>query len=211
MRILAISDIHQKIDNLKAILSKVKNESLDLILVAGDITNYGDRGDAAKCFELLDFTRVMAVPGNLDSNAVLSFLEEKGFSLHNKKITFNDFEFCGFGGGLIGKTGEILFSELEIEKKLKQLVSKDSIFLTHLPPKDTPIDLAEDEHIGSAAVKKMIIERGPLLHICGHAHDSAGKIKIGKTVCVNVASVKEGYATKIEIKDKEIYLKRISL
>lgn len=210
MRILAISDIHQRAETLKALLEKVDKSSLELIVVAGDITNYGDANDASKIIDMLDFSKVLAVPGNLDTRSVLDYLSKKKCSLHKRCVDFKGITFCGFGGGLVGSAGEFLHSELEIEESLREMIRPDCVLVTHLPPKGTRIDIADEEHIGSIAVKKIILEKKPLLSICGHAHAAAGKIVLGSTTCINVAAVKEGYASIIEIKDKTISVQRIS-
>lgn len=210
MKILALSDVHQREENLKSIMRKVQNFKIELAVIAGDLTNYGDSTDASKIVDILKVPKILAVPGNLDGSNVLAFLEKSGLSLHKKLISYNGFDFCGFGGGLLGKTGELLSSELEIENCLGEIVKRGSILVTHLPPKETYLDLAEGEHIGSSAVKKIILEKRPFMHICGHAHEAHGRIKIGETVCINVASVKEGLASIIDIRDNKVQVKRIS-
>ncbi|MCX8189662.1 MAG: metallophosphoesterase family protein [Candidatus Diapherotrites archaeon] len=211
MRILALSDIHQREENLLSILNEVQKIKLDLAVIAGDLTNYGNGTDSAKIIEAIKTPKIFAVPGNLDGKAVLDYLEERNMSLHNRKAHYNGFEFCGFGGGLLGKTGELLSSELEIEECLGKIVTKGSILVTHLPPKDTPLDFTEDEHIGSSAIKKVILENKPFMHICGHAHNAHGRIKLGETICINVASVKDGFASVIEIMGRTVRIKRISV
>ncbi|MCD6478893.1 MAG: metallophosphoesterase family protein [Candidatus Diapherotrites archaeon] len=209
LRILALSDIHQRVQTLKALLKKVNKEEIDLVVVAGDLTNYGDKQDALELIDMLNFSKVFAVPGNLDTPAVLEALEKRGVSLHNKCIEFRGLRFCGFGAGLLGSVGAFLYSELDIEKSLKRLVKPGAVLITHLPPKNTKIDFASGEHIGSSAVKKVITERKPLLNICGHVHEAYGKIKLGSTTCVNVAAVKEGRAWIIDL-DKNIAVKRLT-
>lgn len=210
MRILALSDIHQKTEILKALLEKVDKSSIELILVAGDITNYGDATDASRAIEMLSFAKVLAVPGNLDTKDVVAYLKKENKLLHRKCIEFKGITFCGFGGGLIGSVGECLYSELEIEEHLRKIIRPNCVLVTHLPPKDTKLDLSEGEHIGSNAVRKIILEKKPLLSICGHAHGAYGKIALGSTTCINVAAVKEGRAAIIEIKDGKVTTQRLS-
>ena len=96
--------------------------------------------------------------------------------------------------------GGALFSEQEIEKELASLVNENTILATHLPPKNSKIDLASNGvHIGSEAVGKIIKEKQPALHLCGHAHDAFGEIKIGKTRSINVGAVKEGRFALLKI------------
>lgn len=210
LRILALSDIHQRLENLNRILERVDEKSIDLTIVAGDLTNYGDASDASEVLSLLKFSKLFAVPGNLDTQDVLRVLEKRKASLHAKRVEFKGHTFCGFGFGLMGSAGSLLLPELEIEKRLSKLVTKASILVTHLPPKHTKLDAAASEHIGSTAVRNIILKKKPLLNICGHAHEAYGKIKLGDTTCVNVAAVKEGRAFIIEVDDK-IRIKKVRI
>jgi Icc-related predicted phosphoesterase len=102
-------------------------------------------------------------------------------------------------------------TEEELTKKLKEMTDQltdpeTSIFNLHVPPFDSPIDLAPqlDEtlrpkmsgsesgfkmvHVGSTAVRKTIEENQPLLGLHGHIHESRGAVKIGRTTCLNPGS-----------------------
>jgi hypothetical protein len=101
--------------------------------------------------------------------------------------------------------------EEELAKKLEEMASqvkdvKTSIFNLHVPPYDTPIDLAPelDEtlrpkmsgteggfkmiHVGSKAVRGIIDKYQPLLGLHGHIHESRGAVKVGRTTCLNPGS-----------------------
>ncbi|MEM3921299.1 MAG: phosphoesterase [Desulfurococcaceae archaeon] len=100
-------------------------------------------------------------------------------------------------------------SEEKLEEKLENLASKlkrvsESIFNVHIPPHNTPIDLAPlldntlkpilsggqllMTHVGSIAVRRVIEKYQPLVGLHGHIHESRGIVKIGKTLCVNPGS-----------------------
>jgi Predicted phosphohydrolases len=53
MRILAIADIHGNIATLSKIVNKVRNNNIDLILVAGDLTNFGHYNEAKSVISIL--------------------------------------------------------------------------------------------------------------------------------------------------------------
>jgi Icc-related predicted phosphoesterase len=99
----------------------------------------------------------------------------------------------------------------DLATKLEEMASqvkdvKNSIFNFHVPPYDTPIDLAPelDEtlrpkmsggeggfkmvHVGSSAVRNVIEKFQPLMGLHGHIHESRGAAKIGRTVCLNPGS-----------------------
>ena len=101
--------------------------------------------------------------------------------------------------------------EEELSKKLEEMAtqvknSETAIFNFHVPPYDTPIDLAPEldatlrpkmagteggfkmRHVGSTAVRAVIDKYQPLLGLHGHIHESRGAIKVGKTTCLNPGS-----------------------
>jgi len=101
--------------------------------------------------------------------------------------------------------------EEELAKKLEEMAGqvkdpKKSIFNIHVPPYDTPIDLAPDldatlrpkmsgaeggfkmVHVGSTAVRGIIEKYQPLVGLHGHIHESRAAVKIGKTTCLNPGS-----------------------
>jgi Icc-related predicted phosphoesterase len=79
------------------------------------------------------------------------------------------------------------------------------ILVAHAPPYDSGLDQAPalDEEfgmrlrpgsglemapVGSTAVREFIEERQPLLGLHGHVHESAGAVRVGRTLCVNPGS-----------------------
>ncbi|MBI4053622.1 MAG: metallophosphoesterase family protein [Candidatus Diapherotrites archaeon] len=203
MRILALSDVHQRTQNLKALLEKA-GKGFDAVIVAGDLTNYGEKRHAEEVLGLLaGHENVFAVPGNLDTLQVIDAITGNKMQLHAKKAKIAGVAFVGFGGGKAFEVGEVLFTEEEIFGALEKLCKgeKNFVLVTHLPPLGTALDLtAGGKHIGSSAVRKIIEKFQPALQLCGHCHEAGGKTEtIGKTLCVNVAAVKEGQATAIEL------------
>jgi uncharacterized protein len=101
------------------------------------------------------------------------------------------------------------YPETEIEAQLRTLAEKltnpeRSIWTTHVPPSDSGLDTAaqvtEDLRlvrvggqtvpisIGSAAVRALIEEFGPLAGLHGHVHESPGISSVGRTAVVNPGS-----------------------
>lgn len=184
MKILVIGDIHGSATKVQKIVELIHNKDVDLILITGDLTKLGDAREAEEVLKHVKGFRILAVPGNMDSKAVLHLLEEKRISLHGKKERIGKFSFIGFGGGLENNAGSFLSSEEKIKKTLLELMQgeKNIILLTHLPPFDTNIDKSSNGMpIGSKAVKEILKETQPIIHLCGHAHNSFGEEKIGKT------------------------------
>jgi len=204
MRILVLSDIHGNLEKLEKIVKLIHND-VALVLITGDLTNFGSRQDTENVLGTLEGLDVLAIPGNLDTKEVLDVLEERKISLHARKKKIGEFVFAGFGGGKLGGKGPFNSSEEKIKEGLARVLEggKNAVALTHMPPYGTKLDLASDKsHIGSTAVKEAILEKQPLLHLCGHAHESFGEEKIGETISINVGAVNQGMALALELGEK---------
>lgn len=198
MKILVLSDVHSKKSALQEILDRIERKNIEAIVVAGDLTSHGSKEEALELMEMLSFAKPFVVPGNLDSRQALNAMKEAKASIHCRKEEFKGIEFAGMGGGLIGGIGEILFTEQEIESILSPLVREDSVLVTHLPPKQSSLDLANNDHIGSNAVRKIIEEKKPSIQLCGHAHESRNTEWINETLCINPGPVKEHCAAIVK-------------
>jgi hypothetical protein len=214
MRLLAVSDIHSHISAVKKLKEVYSKQKIDLIVVCGDFTRYGPKESTEEILNELNFARILAVPGNLDTKGVIEALEEKNVSLHGKTVEVKGINFTGFGGST-GVMGEIKFSEEEIRKALRGLMEKGkkTVLVTHTPPFGTEIDKTNaGVHIGSKTVREVIEEFQPLLSLSGHCHEAAGKTVIGKTLCINTGALMYGTGIEAEINEnQEIEWKRIQL
>ncbi len=210
MKILAISDIHNEIAQIDKLLWSITKKDIDLVVICGDLTNYGPKDYAQRIIDKFNFAKLLAISGNLDLHEIATLLETKNISLHNKKIKLNGLNIAGYGGGMLGSVGAILNMEEKIKRDLAKIVDNKTIMVTHLPPINSTLDDVNGKHIGSKAVREIIEAKKPFLHLCGHAHESANEEKIGETLCINVGSVKEGIATMVEIDgNKNISCKRL--
>ena len=70
---------------------------------------------------------------------------------------------------------------------------KPTIFISHNSPYNTKLDLVnnkkikiKNKHFGSIISKNLIKKFQPTLCLSGHIHEGFGKIKIGKTICINL-------------------------
>ncbi len=99
--------------------------------------------------------------------------------------------------------------EEELKKKLEREFLRvenyeNLVCNFHAPPFDTNLDIAPMldkkleqktifgtpliDHVGSKAVKGIILEKQPLLSLHGHIHESPGMQRLGKTICLNPGS-----------------------
>jgi len=100
-------------------------------------------------------------------------------------------------------------SEEQLEARLDKLArqvknSAKAIYNIHVPPYNTGIDRAPklDSHlkpiiipggvqqtpVGSTATSNIIRRYQPMLALHGHVHESKGKVRLGRTLCINPGS-----------------------
>jgi len=99
--------------------------------------------------------------------------------------------------------------EDELYQRLEKIVSEvkhlqTAVFCFHCPPHNSGLDTAPQLDkdlrpvvvggspvmipVGSTAVRRIIEEYQPFLGLHGHIHESAGYVKIGRTMCLNPGS-----------------------
>jgi Icc-related predicted phosphoesterase len=202
MRLLCISDIHGNIKHISSVLKIEKNS--DIIIISGDITHLGGYREATKVLEqfLLSGKRILAIPGNMDREGVLEFLEEQSINIHGKCIIEEGYVFLGLGGS----NPTPFHTPMEynddqvhtiVQDAFKKLASVDKVYrkvlISHAPPLNTALDLSgKVTHVGSDFVRKIIATYGIDLCLCGHIHESAGTDTIGTCTCVNPGAFKDG-------------------
>lgn len=206
MKILAASDIHGDRSVIEKLVTKAKNEDVDLILLCGDLTMFENSiTDIIGPFKKLN-KKILFIPGNHETFATAEFLAKQYgpgvYNIHGRALRFyNDIGIFGAGGANIGlfETTETEMSKL-IQKAHKPVAdTKHKILVTHIPPYGTKIDSLWN-HVGSKAVRREIESVQPDIALCGHIHETFGKSeKIGKTTVINAG--KDGVIIEIEKKD----------
>jgi len=210
MRILGITDIHGR-KNFSADILKIIGE-VDLLLIAGDITNFGGADDAAEIideFKQLN-GKILAVPGNCDTTGVNQKLIDSGVNLHGETKKINDIVFFGIGGcSRTPFNTPQEYSESDMEKLLEGFQKeKDAAFhimVTHSPPAKTKVDRTfTGLHVGSNSIRKFIEKYQPDLVLCGHIHEAVGVDKIEETIIINPGPFPKHYVL-IDITEKISY------
>ena len=105
MKIISFGDVHMATRNLERMGEVMRD--CDLIILSGDLTNFGGIDDARKV--ITDVRRacpaVLAVSGNLDQREVIPFLEQDGIALHGKGRVIEGVGIFGCGGSNITPFG----------------------------------------------------------------------------------------------------------
>ncbi|MDD5096029.1 MAG: metallophosphoesterase family protein [Candidatus ainarchaeum sp.] len=204
MRALVVSDLHGEEAALEKVVARAKD--YDHVLVAGDMG--GGQGFAK---EIAALGNVFAVPGNGDGE----FLERifGGRFVHARRVGLEEgLNLVGFGYSPPTPFHTPLeFPEDKLYGWMKGLpIDGDTIFMTHAPPYGI-MDEVRGGHAGSAAVKRVIGEKRPLLNVCGHIHEREGVGKLGNTSVLKVGAAKLGRCGTIEIKKGKLELGNMEL
>jgi len=208
MRIYAVADIHGRSDRISLIRSNALQLDPDVLVVAGDITNY----TCSTCIldQLNDIpVPVLAVRGNTDLSRVENLLENfpNISPLHLKQVTIGSTPFVGVSGCIpIPFSSRICLNQVRVIKKLKPLIKSNSVLVAHPPPWGTLDEVFGRFHAGCHSLEKAIKICRPMIMICGHIHESCGSVLIGKTLVVNCALGRHRAGAMIEL-DKDNNLK----
>ena len=213
---MALVDIHGSVEKVKALRKKFEGKGIDLVLCMGDLTNEGGLSMVKEIVENLSFgKRLLIVPGNMDNQAVLDFLEKEKVLLHKKSVKLEGFNFVGLGGALPKNTWyKLNIGELEVKKVLTPYLEQGNvILLTHSPPYGVGIDQCDAGYgLGSRKLTELIEQFQPLIHLCGHAHESKGEARIKQTMSINIGPLMDGHALTLDLeKGKKPSYKRIKV
>jgi len=206
MKIIAISDIHDKYSLIKNIEKELSEANM--IIIAGDITHFGSNKDAKKIIaEIEKYNKnIFAVSGNCDKKRVEEYLKEKNISLHReiKNVPTFNLNISGLGGSITTPIPTPnTYSEDECKEYLGSIETTPDIFVSHQPPLNTIADIVPNgKHVGSFSAREFIDKKQPALYICGHIHESIGKEYYGKTLVVNPGPFKDGFYAVITYNDK---------
>ncbi|HVO24386.1 MAG TPA: metallophosphoesterase family protein [Candidatus Margulisiibacteriota bacterium] len=199
MRIVSFGDIHMSLQTIARLAPELG--AADLVILSGDLTNFGGRDDAA---QVLAATRrhapnVLAVSGNLDQLEVIDLLRQEGVSLHGESRRCGDVGIFGCGGSNrtpFHTPTELTDEEigLLLERAYAGVADMHRLLMVcHTPPAHTATDrISSGQHVGSPTVRAFIEEHQPAVCITGHIHESAGVDRIGRTVVLNAGALRDG-------------------
>ena len=204
MEILAIPDIHGEFNKLKKLAGQI--EAADVVLLVGDITNFGREQYITVIIEFIRSlnSRVLAVTGNCDFPPVADYLDMQGMNIEAAHRVIDGVGFVGLGASLYSPsraTPNEVSDEVLAENLAKAVVDlpEDTPFVlvSHQPPYDTAADrIMTGQHVGSHSVRQFVERYQPLVCFSGHIHESAGIDAIDETQIINPGPFFRGnYAT----------------
>jgi len=191
LKILAVGDVHADKAFIRSLADTAEKESVDLVVLAGDLT-YGDQAtDGIIGPFLAKGKRVLLVHGNHETPATADFLAKlyDATNLHGYSVEINGVGIFGAGGAAIGPNPT---SPRDIYEHLHQghervKDTKRKLMVVHEHPSDSHMEMG-GMFPGSWAVRKAVEKFQPDIVVCGHIHEAGGiEEKIGRSRVINVA------------------------
>jgi Icc-related predicted phosphoesterase len=202
MKILAVADIHGSQYRLNLVLKNVTTYTPDLVVLCGDITQFGP-GDLATNFLNQIPVETLAVPGNIDTFDVDQGINaSNATNLHMKRIVIQGIVFVGIGREIPSALADLAIDNGTVKKSLKKILDTTSVLVTHVPPFKLQDKMFIGSHGGSKQLRHLIDTYKPRLVLCGHIHEDSGVSKSGDTTVVNCSMGKRTEGALIEITDK---------
>jgi Icc-related predicted phosphoesterase len=213
MHILAVADIHGTYEQLSRIIAsaKAETEKLDLVLAAGDLTEFGGKAELDMVLESFGVLRklLVAVPGNCDKRSARERLESLGFSADGHLVERGGAKLVGVGGSAL-RSGLTPYERHEEELRAELSGAFDelnhgsdgegpAIVLSHQPPKDSGADMRRGASVGSKSLREILDLQKPALWVCGHIHEAFGAFRVGRSLVVNPGPASAGYFALIRL------------
>ena len=189
MRVYAVADIHGKKDRVERIRKNLAELKADMLILAGDITNYTKAGEILGRLNALPVP-VLLIRGNSDAKRIDRLLRDfpNCVPLHGVCTTIEAVPFVGIGGTLpIPFRSRVCLAEDACLKKIAPLIDTRTVLVTHTPPYGCRDLVLGRFHAGSKGLLNLIRERRPQVNICGHIHEAGGLSALGNTRVANCA------------------------
>lgn len=199
MRIAATADLHFSAQNAGAIGNHLRRaqDDADLLIIAGDLTNYGQPAELVPLLDVLAPLRIpiVTVLGNHDYESgceteITKMLTERGVQvLDGTAWESNGVGFAGakgfvggFGRGMIAPFGESqikvlvqasIDEALKLERAMAQLRASKRVVILHYAPILATVQGEPPEtypYMGTSRLAEVIDRHGADLVVHGHAH-----------------------------------------
>jgi len=201
MKILAAADFHGSQYRLNLVLHHIEVEKPDLVVVCGDLTQFGPGSVATTLLNQFP-VETLAVHGNIDSSDVSQAIDtSKATNIHLKQVVSHGVPFIGIGGDLPPSLTDLEISDGAKRQPLGTILTQASVLVTHVPPYKLQDRIFIGTHGGSKALRAIVDAASPRLVLCGHIHEDPGMTVSGKTMVVNCSMGKRTEGTIVEISD----------
>lgn len=208
MRILAVTDLHGRVDALVRILAREDGAGHDVLFLGGDLTDFGTPADAVEVIEAagagMGDRPVLAVAGNCDSRAIEHLIAERGISVHACGRRLGEVGVFGLSAMPPWRGDMYEFTEEELCNFLRAgwrdvEDCPRHVLLSHPPPRGACDQTRTGREVGSTAVRARVEAWRPELVVCGHVHEARGTAHIGPTLVVNCGKARAGHYAVIDL------------
>lgn len=199
MKALIISDLHGSIHFLSWLEKSITK--YDLILCAGDLTNFGQPEGYVEALEkVVKDKEFLWVSGNNDIGQSYQYRSKILKNIDGQVVKYQGFKFSGFGG---------MAANFEGQNFGPSLINKPqdvagTILLSHIPPSRKLHYSRRDilcQQTGAGLMD------APRAHLCGHLHGYPGVACIGGTKIVKMGAAKDGYQAEMDLDTLEVFFK----
>jgi Icc-related predicted phosphoesterase len=206
MRIYSVADIHGSQFRLNIVLDKINVLKPDLVVICGDITQFGPSDVATNFLDQISVNTII-VHGNIDPDNIAEGIKNSNAEyIHLRQIIRDNISFIGIGGGLSSIDPDLPINTNGDEKPLSELLDSSSVLVSHVPPYKTMDRVFIGQHAGNKDLRMLVDRFHPCLVLCGHIHENPGYIQINDTIVVNCSIGKKTAGACIDI-NKEIKVK----
>ncbi len=179
---LAVADIHGRTAAIQTICDAVERHAPDAVIVAGDLTSYGDAAEVQRVLGSLP-GRVLAIPGNLDVSRAFEagIANSHAESLVGKRIEIH-------GVSIVGLSSRAVTPPTPCD-----------LLVVHEPPWGLLDDVGGGRHIGFREHLDALRRLRPKVLLCGHCHESPGVVIHGGTSVVDCTLGSGGRGALVEV------------
>ncbi len=201
MRIYAVADIHGSQYRLNLVSQQIRDCNPDLVVVCGDITQFGPSEVATQFLNQLP-VGTLAIPGNCDPVDTPQAIERStAVNLHGKLIKKQGVTFVGLGGDAAIIRVDFPVMVGSGMQYVKDCVKSTTVLVTHVPPYRTCDRVFIGRHAGSKSLRELVDMTHPRLVLSGHIHEDPGYMIVNDTVVVNCSIGKRSAGAVIELGD----------
>jgi len=201
MKLLAVADIHGSQYRLNLVLNNIEKYQPDLVVICGDITQFGPAEVAINFLNQIPVT-TLAIPGNIDTVDVSSGISKSNAdNIHLCALEKRGLSFIGIGGEITTPLDDISIQIDGMKKPLKESITNNTILVTHVPPYETQDKVFLGKYIGSKDLRALIDTYKPRLVLSGHVHEDPGVTELDSTIVVNCSLGKRTEGALIILND----------